>query len=72
MKATNLRKLEVYREANLEAARIIAGNPELHAPGSLPATRAEMVLRGGINVEAEPRERGGLVPGRQTERKESA
>jgi hypothetical protein len=72
MKATNLRKLETYQAANLEAARIIAGNPELYPPGSPLATRAEMVLCGGINVEAERRERGGLLPGRQNERKELA
>lgn len=71
-KATNLRGLEAYQAANLEAARIIAGNPELYPPGSLLATWAEMVLRDGINVGAELTGRAGLGPPGQAERQGAA
>lgn len=40
----NQRKVEFYREQNLECARIIAADPVNYQPGSLPAIWAAMVL----------------------------
>jgi hypothetical protein len=60
-KATNLRQLEAYQAANRECAEIIAADPQRYPVGSLVATWAEKVLRGGINVRAELNKRAGLT-----------
>lgn len=44
MKTTNLAKLEGYRAANLQAARIIASDPAKYPPDSLPGIWARLVL----------------------------
>jgi hypothetical protein len=59
-KTTNLQKLEAYQQANLEVARIVAGNPQAYPPRSLMSMWAEMTLRCGTNVRAELERRAGL------------
>jgi hypothetical protein len=74
-KATRLEKLETYRAANLEAARIIAADPVRYPPDSLMAICARMVLAGDADIreELERRERrAGLDSTGQSDCKETA
>jgi hypothetical protein len=59
MSSNMLKQVEAFRQSNLDAARRILADPS-YEPGSLMATWAEMVLRGGINVRAELERRAGV------------
>ena len=56
MKTTNLAKLEGYRAANLQAARIIASDPAKYPPDSLPGIWAQMVLDAPSGTEPNTRQ----------------
>jgi hypothetical protein len=72
-KATNLRKLEAYQQANLETARIIASDPErCGGEEALVVLWARRVLQHGDSRIAELKERAGLEPAGQTDRKGAA
>jgi hypothetical protein len=61
MKAMNLRRLEAYQAANLEAARRILADPEQYPAGSLLPLWAELIFeRSGMSTTVDPEPVGPL------------
>jgi hypothetical protein len=62
---TTVQQREEYRQANPEAARIIASDPVLYPPESLPGIWAKMVLN-PLKGRTTPADRDPIQPERKT------